>query len=74
MATQAQNTINTNIAAGQQQAQRPATRNGDQPAHGVSHISQRTKDKAESAKAYIEKKYAKLKNEEKERKEAWDML
>ncbi len=28
-----------------------------------------TKDKAESAKAYIEKKYMKLKNEEKERKE-----
>lgn len=43
-----------------------------------------TKDKAESAKAYIERKYQKLKCEEKERKEgkhsransfiAWDML
>ena len=28
-----------------------------------------TRDKAEGAKAYIERKYAKLKNEEKEKKE-----
>lgn len=28
-----------------------------------------TKEKAEGAKAYIERKYAKLKNEEKEKKE-----
>ena len=43
-----------------------------------------TKEKAEGAKAYIERKYAKLKNEEKEKKEgkksliwissAWDKL
>ena len=35
----------------------------------MQQITQGTKDKAESAKAYIEKKYQKLKNEEKERKE-----
>ncbi len=50
----------------------------------VPQITQVTKEKAESAKAYIEKKYQKLKHEEKERKEgkdtvfkswlAWDML
>ena len=32
------------------------------------------REKAEGAKAYIERKYAKLKNEEKEKKEAWDKL
>ena len=32
------------------------------------------KERAENAKAYIESKYSKLKNDEKERKEAWDML
>jgi hypothetical protein len=35
----------------------------------VPQITQVTKEKAESAKAYIEKKYQKLKHEEKERKE-----
>lgn len=37
-------------------------------------VSQSAKDRAENAKAYIERKYAKLKDEEKERKEAWEML
>lgn len=37
-------------------------------------IDQKTKDKAASAKAYIENKYAKAKYEERERKEAWDKL
>lgn len=37
-------------------------------------ITQAAKDRAENAKAYIERKYAKLKDEEKERKEAWEML
>ena len=32
------------------------------------------KEKAENAKAYIESRYSKLKNNERERKEAWDML
>ena len=32
------------------------------------------KERAENAKAYIEGKYSKLRNDEKERKEAWDML
>ena len=37
-------------------------------------MTQAAKDRAENAKAYIEKKYQKLKDEEKERKEGWDML
>ena len=32
------------------------------------------KEKAENAKAYIESRYNKLKTNERERKEAWDML
>jgi serine/threonine kinase 38 len=32
------------------------------------------KERAENAKAFIESRYNKLKNDEKERKEAWDML
>jgi len=44
-------------------------RNDVQGAPVVPQITQGTKEKAESAKAYIEKKYAKLKNEEKERRE-----
>ena len=32
------------------------------------------KERAEAAKAFIESRYSKLKNDEKERKEAWDML
>ncbi len=56
------------------QQQRQPHRNIEPTPHTVHHISSSTKEKAESAKAYIEKKYAKLKNEEKERKEAWDML
>jgi len=37
-------------------------------------LTQASKDRAENAKAYIERKYKKLKDEEKERKEAWEML
>ena len=37
-------------------------------------IDPKTKEKAASAKAYIENKYAKAKYEERERKEAWDKL
>jgi len=37
-------------------------------------ISSHTKEKADSAKAYIERKYTKLKNEEKERRDAWEQL
>jgi hypothetical protein len=33
-----------------------------------------TREKAEGAKAYIERKYAKLKNEEKEKKEGNNLL
>ena len=32
------------------------------------------KDRAESAKAYIESKYKKLKKDESNRKQAWDIL
>ena len=38
------------------------------------NISAKTKEKAEIAKNYIESKYEKKKNEEKERKEGWDLL
>lgn len=37
-------------------------------------LTQASKDRAENAKAYIERKYKKLKDEKKERKEAWEML
>jgi serine/threonine kinase 38 len=37
-------------------------------------ISEKTREKAESVKKYIESKYAKLKTEEQERKEGWDLL
>ena len=35
----------------------------------MPQVTQQTKERAENAKAFIEKKYLKLKNEEKERKE-----
>jgi len=35
----------------------------------VYQATQQTREKAEGAKAYIERKYAKLKNEEKEKKD-----
>ena len=38
------------------------------------NISTKTKEKAEIVKNYIEGKYARKKNEEKERKEGWDLL
>ena len=37
-------------------------------------ISDKTKEKADAVKKYIEGKYAKLKSEEQERKEGWDLL
>ena len=37
-------------------------------------ISDKTKEKAEQVKKYIENKFAKLKSEEQERKEGWDLL
>ena len=37
-------------------------------------VSSQTKEKAEMAKAFIEQKYTKLKREETERREAWDLL
>lgn len=37
-------------------------------------ISDKTKEKADAVKKYIENKYAKLKTEEQERKEGWDLL
>ena len=39
-----------------------------------NHVSKTMKERAENAKAYIESKYSKLKTDEQERKEAWDML
>jgi hypothetical protein len=38
------------------------------------NITKGMKERAETAKAFIESRYNKLMNEEKERKEAWDML
>jgi serine/threonine kinase 38 len=40
----------------------------------VVEISDKTREKADSVKKYIESKYAKLKTEEQERKEGWDLL
>ena len=39
-----------------------------------NHVTKTMKERAENAKAYIESKYSKLKTDEQERKEAWDML
>ena len=51
---------------------------GEDTASGTNtpkvQIDPKTKEKAASAKAYIENKYAKAKYEERERKEAWDKL
>lgn len=38
------------------------------------NISSKTKEKADSIKCYIETKYARLKNEEAERREGWELL
>lgn len=38
------------------------------------NVSAKTKEKAEIVKNYIEHKYARKKDEEKERKEGWDLL
>ena len=46
----------------------------EKQATGPSQITKGTKERAENAKAFIESRYSKLKNDEKERKEAWDML
>ena len=54
----------------QQQQQKPKS----PLARNQVQASNQTREKAESAKAYIERKYAKLKSEEKEKKEAWDYL
>ncbi len=40
----------------------------------ATEISEKTKEKADAVKKYIESKYAKLKSEEQERKEGWDLL
>lgn len=40
----------------------------------MNNITKQMKEKAENAKAYIESRYNKLKTNERERKEAWDML
>jgi hypothetical protein len=37
-------------------------------------ISAQAREKAESAKAYIERKYAQQKNQDEKRKEAWEIL
>lgn len=37
-------------------------------------LSQATKERVEAAKSYIEKKYAKLLTEEREKREKWDQL
>lgn len=44
------------------------------PPEQVVQPSSSTRERAEGVKAYIEGKYAKQKNEEKEKKEAWDKL
>ena len=40
----------------------------------MNNITKSMKERAENAKAYIEGKYNKLQSNERERKEAWDML
>jgi serine/threonine kinase 38 len=37
-------------------------------------LSQATKERVDAAKSYIEKKYAKLLQEEREKREKWDQL
>lgn len=46
----------------------------NQAAKKKINISDKTKEKADAVKKYIENKYAKLKTEEQERKEGWDLL
>lgn len=53
-----------------QEAQAPVAT----PPEQVHQPSNQTRERAEGVKAYIEGKYAKQKNEEKEKKEAWDKL
>ena len=45
-----------------------------QPGAQAGQITKGMKDRAESAKAYIESKYQKLKKDESNRKQAWDIL
>ena len=51
----------------QAQAQAPVPRPQIQPTNS-------TRERAEGVKAYIEAKYSRMKNEETEKKEAWDKL
>lgn len=61
------------MAAGAKQADKAAAA-GEEEKGSASNITKQMKEKAESAKAYIESRYSKLKTNERERKEAWDML
>lgn len=51
-----------------------ATAAGGGTAPHQGQITKGMKDRAESAKAYIESKYQKLKKDESNRKQAWDIL
>jgi hypothetical protein len=70
---------NAGLAATKQQeppqtAPSAANQTNEKQVPGPNQITKGTKERAEHAKAFIESKYSKLKNDEKERKEAWDML
>jgi serine/threonine kinase 38 len=56
-----------------QMAQQKTTTPQPMPKREVQ-ISQSTKEKADAAKAYIERKYSKLKQEEEEKRENWELL
>jgi hypothetical protein len=67
---QAQPTSTKNAAAADK-TQPPAP---EEEKGGANNITKQMKEKAENAKAYIEGRYSRLKHNERERKEAWDML
>lgn len=64
--------IKAKITAEKTQQAAQATQEEEKSA--VSNITKSMKEKAENAKAYIEQRYSRLKTNERERREAWDML
>lgn len=62
------------MATNQAQDRQKYTNELPTPPEEIHQPSSQTRERAEGVKAYIEGKYAKQKNEEKEKKEAWDKL
>lgn len=54
--------------------QQAAATGAEEEKGSANNITKSMKEKAENAKAYIEGRYQKIKTDERERKEAWDML